>query len=545
MEPIFQNIVDESNHPVFIFHKTTLNTVFANKKAIALYGNHQGQVLLKDIFIKQEPDSVVYHSVLEELEKTGVANLYHWITVTNRGEEKNTTIQIGYGSSEKDQIFMHFSMPTEEVSQQELAKGEENQNIADYFNVLQSLSKDFLYRFNIKTKTLYRNEATAQLYGIEAVVENYPNAAVLKGVFHPDDMDAYLSFMDSVIQGVEGSITARMIAPSGSFEYHTITFMQLKSADGEIREMIANAVNVHDLVETEEKLANINEYFNILQTLSKDLLYRLDIEKRILYRNSETSKFYGIPSEVPNYPNLEEVRRIFHPDDMAAYMVFIEDVMKGNEGVHTARMTAPSGLFEYHRITFKQLRRPDGTIKEMIGTAENIQQIMELETKASHDLLTKCLNKIYFQEMVSKTLSQENPGQHALLFLDMDEFKFVNDQLGHAFGDHVIKELGKRLRDNIGPEDFVGRVGGDEFVLFYKNITTDDVVLGRAKMLLRAIGEDICDSTHCHTMRGSIGISRFPEHGTSYEELYHHADMALYESKNRGKNTATIYEPQG
>lgn len=545
MKLLFDKIVDESSHIVFAFDKTTLATVYANKKAIALLADGEGKIDLSHVF--QEPlhsSSFHYKSILEQLQVSKVAELFDVLIRSNQQVDFRCTLQAGYASEDRSLIFLHLSIPEVESAQKETFQNEENEYISNYFNVIQSLSKDFLYRFNIETRTLYRNESTAQLYGISPVVEDYPNADALEGVFHPDDMELYIAFIQEVLQGKEGSVTARMCAPSGQFEYHNITFKELKRSDGTVKEMIANAVNVHTLHETEEKLENINEYFNILQSLSKNLLYRLDIEKRILYRNEQTSKFYGIPSEVRNYPDLEGLRRIFHPDDMDAYIEYIEHVMKGNDGVHTARMTAPSGLFEYHRITFRQVRRPDGTIKEMVGTAENIQELMELETKASYDLLTKCYNKISFQEEVTKVLLEAPEGSHALLFLDLDEFKYVNDNLGHAFGDKVIKVLGKRLRENVGKEDFVGRVGGDEFIIFMKHVGSDDILLGKSKIILHALAEDICDSLHCHTMHGSVGISRFPEHGTSYEELYHHADLALYQSKHKGKNTATIYESE-
>ncbi len=532
MELFFQKLVDESHNPVVFFRKDTLELVYYNQKALEMFGNPSGNLHLASIFPKSSFNLLAKQS-MEEMVKNGESDLHvNAICLTNQGKEIYSKIQLGYG--DEDTFYLQFSM--EEKSD------EVQSEIANYFNVIQSLSKDFLYRLNIKTRTLYRNESTAQLYGIASVVKDYPNETLLKGVFHPDDMEDYITFIQKVLKGVEGSITARMIAPSGNFEYHAITFKQLKEADGSVTEMIANAVNVHDLVKTEEKLSNINEYFNILQSLSRDLLYRLDIENRILYRNEQTSKFYGIPSEVHNYPDKEGLKEVFHPDDLEKYITYITKVMEGMGGVHTARMVAPSGLFEYHRITFRPLTRADGSIKEMVGTAENIQELMELETKASFDLLTKCYNKVSFQEEVGKILAEQKQGKHALLFLDLDEFKYVNDHLGHSFGDLVIKELGKRLRDSVAKGDFVGRVGGDEFVLFFQNVDCPQVLLGRAKMLLRTIGEDICDSTHCHSMHGSIGIALFPEHGTTYEQLYHHADVALYQSKNKGKNTATLYE---
>lgn len=534
---MFQKVCNECNHSIFIFNRLSLETVFVNKKAKEKYSENNAILSMVNIFPSQHKNSLNLTSILEEIKKEKEITLYDVPTYGKQGMDENNVIQIGIADLDADLIYLQIYPPIYGNS-----TTDDVEDIGGYFEILQSLSKDFLYRFDIKEKTLYRNQATAQLYGLPAIVKNYPDPDQLQDVFHPDDIEDYVKFFKKVLQGEECSHTARMVAPSGHFEYHAITFKQLNNPDGSLREMIGNAVNVHDLVETEEKLANINRYFDILQTLSKDLIYRLDIEKKTLYRNEQTSKYYGIPSVVKNYPNLESVSCIIHPDDVDGYIHFILKVLEGEEGVHTSRMLAPSGKYEHHRFTFKQMKNFDGTIKEMIGTAENIQTIKELENKASFDLLTGCYNKISFQEKVEEVLGSNLEEPHALFFLDLDEFKFVNDNLGHAFGDYLIQELGKRLRENVRKEDFVGRVGGDEFVIFIKNVTCREGLLGKAKMILSAIGEDICDGNECHVMRGSIGISQFPIHGKTYEELYHRADLALYQSKQGGKNTATFYD---
>ncbi len=119
--------------------------------------------------------------------------------------------------------------------------------------------------------------------------------------------------------------------------------------------------------------------------------------------------------------------------------------------------------------------------------------------------------------------------------------KCGNDNLGHAFGDFLLGELGKRLRDAVRQQDLVGRVGGDEFVIFLRDIPNEEVLLGKAKMLLSTISEDFCDGVQHHNIHGSLGVAIYPDHGTSYEELYHHADLALYSSKHRGKNMVTLF----
>lgn len=418
----------------------------------------------------------------------------------------------------------------------------ELKHVSQYFSVLQSLTKGLLYRFDIKNRILYRNEETADYYHIPTKAENYPDPEKLKGIFHSDDIADYVTFIEHVTKGGEGSHLARLISPSGQYEYHKITFKALKKSDGTIKEMIGNAVNIQKLKDTEFQLSTTNQYFDILQSFSKDLLYRLNIKTRTLYRNENTSAYYGIPPVVENYPNYENLKGVFHPEDIDHYVHFIEDVLQGKECTHTARLISPSGNFEYHKFTFKQMKKQDGTVDEMVGHAVNIQSLMELETKASYDMLTNCLNKISFQEQVSHVLKHASlQTRHALFFIDLDDFKGINDNLGHSFGDFLLQTVGSRLKKLVRENDLVGRVGGDEFVLFLESCGDDMHLEKRGLQILETLREEYLQNTTSATIKGSVGVAVYPHHGSNYETLYNHADKALYHSKHLGKDVVTIY----
>lgn len=418
----------------------------------------------------------------------------------------------------------------------------ELENISQYFGILQSITKGYIYRFDIKNKVLYRDKDTAIAYGVAVKEENYPNREKLEKILHKDDIDEYLNFIENVIKGEEGSHESRLKLLTGAYEYYKITFKAVRNHDGSIKEMIGNAVSVQELKETEAQLNTINQYFDILQSFSKDLLYRLDIKTKTLYRNENCSLYYGIPPVVENYPTYEQLQGVFHPDDIENYAKFIETVLQGNEATHTARMMSITGNFEYHKITFKKLLNPDGTVNEMVGHASNIHSLMALETRATYDMLTNCLNKISFQEQVSKKLEHSNLNiRHALIFVDLDDFKGINDNLGHTFGDFLLETVGSRLKKLVRENDLVGRVGGDEFVIFLDNCGDDVHLQRRGTQILKTLREEYSQNTTSATIKGSVGVAIYPSHGTTYDELYENADKALYRSKNLGKDVVTIY----
>lgn len=166
-----------------------------------------------------------------------------------------------------------------------------------------------------------------------------------------------------------------------------------------------------------------------------------------------------------------------------------------------------------------------------------------LRSQAECDLLTNLLNKKTFERYVHNiVVNRNNQEIGALFIIDLDDFKRVNDTMGHMFGDKVLMGVADRMREVFRKQDYLGRIGGDEFAVYLsiekiKREEALNVIKSRAEMfckMLKSICEDELEGDWC--ISGSVGVSLAPEHGTSYEELYKKADEALYKAKNRGKD---------
>lgn len=170
------------------------------------------------------------------------------------------------------------------------------------------------------------------------------------------------------------------------------------------------------------------------------------------------------------------------------------------------------------------------------------KEALILRQKAEHDLLTGLYNRITTKNRIEDIIAQSVGGErHALFVIDIDNFKNVNDHLGHLCGDRVIVETASAIRRQFREEDVVGRIGGDEFVVFLKNIDSFGLVVKKAEMLrdmFRKSGE--FRARQCN-VSGSIGISVFPYDGDSYDNLFRKADAAMYAAKNSGKDSYRIY----
>lgn len=169
------------------------------------------------------------------------------------------------------------------------------------------------------------------------------------------------------------------------------------------------------------------------------------------------------------------------------------------------------------------------------------EQNEKLKNEADTDLLTELNNKIATERKI-KEYMRNNPKKQSLMFvMDVDNFKKINDTRGHAFGDEVLRELGMRLQSMFRVTDIIGRVGGDEFIIFLKDIKDVETAEREGGKLEQFFRQFEVGQYVKYSVTASIGAALFPGEGKSFEELYKAADKALYVSKKQGKNRLTFY----
>ncbi|MDQ1636184.1 MAG: hypothetical protein QOJ32_2993 [Frankiaceae bacterium] len=157
----------------------------------------------------------------------------------------------------------------------------------------------------------------------------------------------------------------------------------------------------------------------------------------------------------------------------------------------------------------------------------------ENQELATHDALTGLPNRSLLQDRVAQALAASaRTGRHpALLLLDLDRFKEINDTLGHHHGDLLLQQVGERLTSSLRPADTVARLGGDEFVVLLPDLTSPASALARAERLLAALEEPFVLENVSLDVEGSFGVAVYPEHGDSFDTLLQHADVAMYSAK--------------
>lgn len=173
---------------------------------------------------------------------------------------------------------------------------------------------------------------------------------------------------------------------------------------------------------------------------------------------------------------------------------------------------------------------------------ERFRTVIQEELSAARlDAVTGLHNRASMEKSLQKHF-QENKVSGTMFVIDMDNFKKVNDSLGHKEGDRVLREMGEVLQNEFRQQDIIGRIGGDEFCIFAVNLIEPESIKKKADDLLKkSMRTHITDQGEIFQTTNSIGIAHCPEHGSDYETLFECADIALYRAKRKGKNRFCIY----
>jgi diguanylate cyclase (GGDEF)-like protein/PAS domain S-box-containing protein len=234
-----------------------------------------------------------------------------------------------------------------------------------------------------------------------------------------------------------------------------------------------------------------------------------------------------------------------HPDDLDDVIERVADALEGGEVETQARLVRDDGTVRTTVIRFAHLFTP-GVGAGFVGTIEDITDRLAFEAKlahqANHDPLTGLPNRTLLAQYVAERFT---PGARGLacLFLDLDNFKVVNDSLGHAAGDELLIEVANRLRATVRPRDLVARFGGDEFVVVCENVDESDAV-ALAERVSVALAEPMRLGGVDIRPYASVGVTVQTDEHVAADELIRDCDIAMYQAKAGGKGRITVLDHQ-
>ncbi len=301
--------------------------------------------------------------------------------------------------------------------------------------------------------------------------------------------------------------------------------------------MIRDITEIRSL---EESYRAKSEILHLIESNSSDIIAVIDDRGIVRYVSSSyTVIFDRHKSEVVNRNALDYI----HPDDLHFVQQRLEESLKGEIYWLPVefRYLHNNGEWIYLDVRATPVETQNGIgqvtlflrdISQRKGHEELIHHI------AYYDSLTDLPNRHFLYERLEQLLSA-HPERLGLLFIDLDGFKQVNDTQGHSAGDQLLQQVSRRLARHLPVNGFLARMGGDEFIVLLDALTNFKQF---AQMTLHLFEEPFFIEGRNNSLSTSIGISVYPFHGTSAEELVRTADIALYQAKEKGKNRYSCYE---
>lgn len=285
--------------------------------------------------------------------------------------------------------------------------------------------------------------------------------------------------------------------------------------------------------------------YSITQLLSDDINYDWDFEKDYIKFSDNFEQMFQRPPITNNISTNPELIDRIHPDDIEVFEKWRKDTLSGKDINNLEyRLQSANGDSVWLRVRSTVIRDDNGKPLRAVGLFTNISNIKSeldfLREKSQLDPLTLIYNKAELTRRVINFVSANT--NSALFIIDVDNFKGVNDSLGHQFGDNVLKLIAEKLKATFSENCIVGRLGGDEFTVLYYGDCSKENISKLSQNLMNGLrktyyGENIMYSISC-----SVGIALSPQHGTTYTELYHFADVALYTAKRMGKDCCQLYD---
>jgi len=315
----------------------------------------------------------------------------------------------------------------------------------------------------------------------------------------------------------------------------------IRSLGAQVGNFYARALTVDRLRESEERYANMVE-------LAAIGISHVDVNGRFIHVNRKLCDMLGYTRDELLALSVGDVS---HPEDRHHTDKDLLRLQSGEIDSFKAekRYLRRDGSAIWVHLTIAARRAVDGRRIHDISIVEDVTERREAQSRiqylATHDEMTGLANRTLFNELLTRAVARERRrgGSLAVMFIDLDRFKIINDSFGHEVGDQLLKEMAARINSHVRSSDVLARFGGDEFVLLANDISDRETAgLVARHLLLLALKPFEIAEQQCR-VTGSIGIALYPEDAHDANTLMKYADMAMYRAKEEGKNNFQFYSP--
>ena len=538
-EAQYRLLFERNPLPFWVFHRETFRILEANDAAVAQYGYSRAEFQsmgLADIRPGEDIEEAIRAAgqphpesrrgrIWRHLRKDGTIILVsvHSSDIVFRGEPARLVLAQNVTDRLHDQKRLELS--------------------ESRFQLVARATSDAVFDWNISTGESWRSSSFDTLFRYTA--SDLPHTIQSwRDHVHPDD----IARVDASVQATFASAASewqcnyRFRRGDGSYAHVLDRGFISRDPQGHAARMVGGMVDVTRQHQDESELRLLRRAIESTEN-GIVIVDALATDMPIVYVNAAFERITG-------YTESEAIGRncrFLQGSDRA--QPDLDDVRAalGNarESQALLRNYRKDGALFYNQLTLSPVRDEAGTVTHFVGVIDDVTARQRYEDRlayqASHDELTGLLNRSALLAGLEQLIASSPQAQISLLYLDLNNFKLINDSLGHQVGDEVLRIVAQRLRMVAGGADRIGRIGGNEFLVLLSNApghAEPDTVVAR---VLATLAQPIEALSTLHYLSWYSGVARCPEHGRSPEQLFKNAGLATHEAKRRGHDQLVEY----
>lgn len=534
----FNEIFDLLPDPIFIIKDDAF--IYCNDAAVSIMKYETKQQLLNmklaDISPQIQPDGrdsvEKAKEIFDDVYISGIAR-FEWMHHKNDGSDFLVELTLSCIDMDNEKLFYMQLNNIDKQFQESLENLEEAQKLANIGH----------WELDLVNNSLYWSDEVYRIFGLKPQEFGATYESFLEHI-HPDDHDLVNSaYTNSLEDKSSYNITHRVLTEQNETKYVEERCIHKFDSDGNVIKSIGTVHDITQRVQHEKKLELASSVFRY----STDAIVITDIKNRIISVN----KAYEELTQYSSSEVLGKDPKILSSGwgDKEFYKKMWDDILNYDLWQGEIWDRKKDGSLYAATQSIIRVKDKDNKILNYIGISHDITESKNKEKVinelAFYDFLTKLPNRKLFEQEVDSFMksSHYSHKRFAILFLDLDNFKWVNDSLGHRFGDKVLVEVSKKISSIISDDSVVARIGGDEFVVlapFEKSLSISKL----ASEIINSVNLPLVIEDKEINVGWSIGISLFPENANNYTQLLQNADIAMYEAKAKGKNNFKFFEDE-
>ncbi len=501
------------NFPIPMFYKHTKNNSFVTNSAFDTFTGSNRQKVLNQLLSLNDTNKNKF-----EIELVN--------DIGQKIESITYVSDVGHDDEAKLGIIV-------DISEQNNAKRTIN-SFKERYELATSGSNEGLWDFDVKSGEVFYSNRFKEIIGYaNKPLKNHISSWI--NTIIPEDRAQVAKALENHINGLSTNFNVEhRVKIDNQIRWVSIRGKASRSKDGKSMRVVGFLNDITEIKGAQIALRNSEEQFQLFMENLPAGAFIKDEHNTFLFSNKYLNNFFGVDTlqgkNITDIMSTEDQNNIIHNNVLLKRGTFTaEEKLSDKMG--------KNHYFQTHRFVIDK-----NSQKLFGGIYSDISEQKKTETKlnilAHYDLLTNLPNRALFQDSLRNAVSKakRNTNKIALMFIDLDNFKMINDTLGHDYGDLLLIEVAKRLKATLRAEDTVSRLGGDEFTIILEDIQDTAYPSIVAQKIIDTLSEPIQLKDEMGYIGASVGIAIFPDDADEIESLIKNADMAMYTAKNGGKN---------